>query len=66
VIRRIKGTATGANKQSDLTDVIFNLSNTASSAITDIAKNAQSISASTSQNLQTAKDSLQELVNVTG
>ncbi len=66
VIRRIKGTAAGANKQSELTDVIFNLSNTSSSAITDIAKNAQAISASTSQNLQTAKDSLQELVNVTG
>jgi methyl-accepting chemotaxis protein len=66
VIRRIKGTATGANQQSELTDVIFNLSNTSSSAITDIAKNAQAISASTLQNLETAKDSLQELVNVTG
>jgi methyl-accepting chemotaxis protein len=66
VIRRIKGTATGANQQSELTDVIFNLSNSSSSAITDMAKNAQAISASTSQNLATAKDSLQELVNVTG
>ncbi|HTZ16993.1 MAG TPA: methyl-accepting chemotaxis protein [Dissulfurispiraceae bacterium] len=63
-IKRIKGTANSAGKQSELTDVIFNLSNTSSSAISDIAHNAQSISNSTSQNLGTAKSSLQELVNV--
>ncbi len=64
-IKRVKETANSANKQSELTDVIFNLSNVSSSAITDMAKNAQSISTSTSQNLSTAKSSLEELINVT-
>ncbi len=63
--KRIKGTAESAKKQSELTDIIFNLSNTTSSAITDISQNAQAISSSTSQNLTTARSSLKELKLVT-
>jgi methyl-accepting chemotaxis protein len=63
--KRIKGTAESAKKQSELTDTIFNLSNTTSSAIADISQNAQAISSSTSQNLTTARASLKELLLVT-
>jgi methyl-accepting chemotaxis protein len=63
--KRIKGTAESAKKQNELTDIIFNLSNTTSSTITDISQNAQAISASTSQNLTTARSSLKDLIFVT-
>ncbi|MBF0505874.1 MAG: methyl-accepting chemotaxis protein [Nitrospirae bacterium] len=65
VAKRIKETAEGAGKQSELADVILNLSNTSSAAILDVAGNAQSISGSTSQNLAIAKSSLKELEYVT-
>ncbi len=65
VAKRIKETAEGAGKQSELADVILNLSNIASAAILDVAGNAQSISGSTSQNLAIAKSSLKELESVT-
>ena len=62
--KRIQGTAESAKKQGELTDIIFNLSNTTSSTITDISQNAQAISTSTSQNLITARSSLKELIFV--
>jgi len=65
VAKRIKETAVGAGKQSELADVILNLSNISSAAILDVAGNAQSISGSTSQNLAIAKSSLKELEYVT-
>ena len=63
--KRIKGTAESAQKQSELTDIILHLSNTTSSTINDMTKNAQDISSSTSQNLSTARSSLKELIFVT-
>ncbi len=66
VAKKIKETAESAKKQSELADVILNLSLTSGAAISNIAGNAQLISASTSQNLFTAKSSLEELEYVAG
>ena len=55
-----------AKKQNNLTELIFNLSNSASSVIEEISKNAQSISASTTQNLETARSSHKEFSDVAG
>jgi len=55
VAKRTHVSSDNAKNQNNLTELIFNLSNSASSVIEEISGNAQSISASTAQNLETAR-----------
>ncbi|HKN18548.1 MAG TPA: methyl-accepting chemotaxis protein, partial [Dissulfurispiraceae bacterium] len=64
--KRTKVSSDNAKKQKDLTELIFNLGNSASSVIEEISKNAQSISASTTQNLESARSSHKEFINAAG
>jgi len=66
VAKRTHVSADDAKKQNNLTELIFNLSNSASSVIEEISKNAQSINSSTTQNLETARSSHKEFIDVTG
>ena len=66
VAKRTHISSDNAKNQNNLTELIFNLSNSASSVIEEISGNAQSISASTAQNLETARTSHGEFIGVGG
>ncbi len=66
VAKRTHVSSDNAKNQNNLTELIFNLSNSASSVIEEISGNAQSISASTAQNLETARSSHSEFIGVGG
>jgi methyl-accepting chemotaxis protein len=65
VSQRLKRSTENAQRQRELSDVIFNYSDEATKAITEISKNVQLISDSTGKNLETARLSLRELLDVT-
>lgn len=65
VAKRVKDSTGKSQRQGELSDIIFSTSNDVNQAINEVSKNTQSIYESTSENLSTAKDSLQELRKVT-
>ncbi len=65
VARRVKDSTAKSTKQGELSDIIFSTSNDVNQAIDDVSKNTQSIYESTTENLGTARESLQELQKVT-
>ncbi len=65
VAGRVKDSTVKSQRQGELSDIIFSTSNDVNQAINEVSKNTQSIYESTTENLATAKDSLQELRKVT-
>ncbi len=64
VAKRVKDSTVKSQRQGELSDIIFSTSNDVSQAINEVSKNTQNIYKSTTENLSTAKDSLQELRKV--
>lgn len=60
----MNGTAVSARHQGELTDVIFNASNEVSSAMGTITQHTESLAKSTDHNLDTARQSYDELLQV--
>lgn len=65
VAQRVKHSADSSTKQRELSDTVFNSSDEATKAITDISRSVQFISDSTGKNLDTAQVSFRELMDVT-
>jgi methyl-accepting chemotaxis protein len=63
--RRVKLSTQSSLQQRELTDVVFIHSDETTRAIEDISKSAQSISASTAENLATARGSFKDLTGLT-
>jgi methyl-accepting chemotaxis protein len=64
VSKRVKDSTIKSKKQGELADIIFSTSNEVNQALNDVSKNTQAIHLSTIQNLNTAKNSLNELQDV--
>ncbi len=65
VSKNVKDSSAKSVKQGELADIVFSTSNDVNQAIDDVSKNTQSIYKSTTDNLGTAKESLEELKKVT-
>ena len=65
VSRHVKDSSVKSVRQGELADIIFSTSNDVNQAINEVSKNTQSIYGSTTENLETARESLRELKKVT-
>ena len=66
VRRHIANTSSQAEQQGSMTDSVFTASNEATRAIDEVSNSAQLISHSTSQNLDKARISLDEMIDIAG
>lgn len=64
VLKNIQDTEKSTNEQSQLADIIFNASNEATTAINEVAENANFISESTKNNLEAAKSSYSGMLEI--
>jgi methyl-accepting chemotaxis protein len=64
VRRNITATASQASEQSSMSEAVFGASTEATRAIDDVSNSAQMISHSTAQNLDNAKSSLAEMIEI--
>lgn len=64
VRKRVNETCSRAERQGEMTEIVFTASNEATSAIEEVSNSTQIISHSTSANLDNARESLQEMLDV--
>jgi methyl-accepting chemotaxis protein len=64
VLKNITETEKGTEKQNELSQLVFNASNEATQAINEVSVNANFISESTQNNLQTAKKSFEGMLDI--
>jgi methyl-accepting chemotaxis protein len=63
---RVEGSAKDAQAQGRMTEVVFSASTESTSAIESVSNSTQNISASTTANLEIARQSLDEMKNIAG
>ena len=66
VRRHVTNTTTQAEQQGNMTESVFTASNEATRAIEEVSSSAQVISDSTAQNLEKARVSLDEMIDIAG